>query len=428
MQIQKTIKIKIGELRKGKQELIDKSLTNSLLAIKDFMDLSIKNKTTSNTKLHHLGYKDVVNKYKLPACIVHQSRNKAREIIKSWKTNKRRLHKNIQIPEPRALRIRYDNQVFKIMKTENKEYPYFASILVSKRKRIYIPLIINSDYQKGYINDLINNKYKQGSTDLVKKGNDYFINLVLNKEVIFENKENYNPIGIDIGINNLAVANIDGKSIFFNGKRAIAKKKHLNIVKAIYQSRDNLRMLNAIKGKEQRYFNDVNNNISFEIIERAKTLENPIIVMEDLSYILETTKVKKKQRYVHQTWAFKKLQNMIQYKALWNNIPIVYVQPQYTSQVCPKCLSTNKRIKSDYKCNYCGYKANADHVGAVNIRKKFLEGISFRDTAPINRAVGFSFIEPKAVIEKEVQKSINQLEDVSPPNPKGMGIRNIDIL
>jgi IS605 OrfB family transposase len=411
MQVRKTIKFKIGELNKGKQELIDLALNNSLNAIKDFIDLSIKNKTTSSIKLHHLGYKITVSKYNLPACIVHQSRNKAREIVRSWKTNKYRLHKNIPIPEPRALGIRYDNITFKIIKTKNKEYQYWASILIKKGKkgksdnRIYIPLIVNSDYQKEYLNNLLNKKYKQGSADLVKKGDDYFVHIILKKEIEFENKENYNPIGIDIGITNLAVININGKSKFFNGKRAIAKKKHLNKIKSIYQGRNNLKMLNAIKGKEQRYFNHINHEISSWIIDNAKKIDNPIIVMEDLSYILETTKVRKKQRYYHQTWAFKKLQLMIQYKALWDNIPIVYVNPQYTSQICPKCLSTNKRIKSNYKCKYCGYKANADHVGAVNITKKFLEAICFKETAPINRAVGFSISEPQAMINEEAKKS-----------------------
>ena len=99
MELEKTIKFKVGELRKGKQELIDLSLNNSVNAIKDFIELSLKNKTTSNKKLHHLGYKEIVKKYNLPACIVHQARNKASEIIRSWKSNKRRLHKNIPKPE-----------------------------------------------------------------------------------------------------------------------------------------------------------------------------------------------------------------------------------------------------------------------------------------------------------------------------------------
>lgn len=143
-------------------------------------------------------------------------------------------------------------------------------------------------------------------------------------------------------------------------------------------------------------------------------IKNPIIIMEDLTYIVQQTKVTKKQRYIHQTWAFKRLQMMIEYKAVWSNIPVVYIQPQYTSQVCPKCLSTNKRKKHEYKCKHCGYEANSDHVGAVNIRKKFLEGISFQDSAPINRAVGFSFCEPKAMIESKAKKYVN-LEGVSHP-------------
>lgn len=406
MKVQKTIKFKVGELRKGKQELIDLALNNSINAIKDFMDLSIKNKTTSGTKLHHLGYKEAVKKYNLPACIVHQARNKASEIVKSWKSNKRKLHKNIPIPEPRALRIRFDNVVFNIIKTENKEYQFWASFLIGKRNRIYIPLIVKSEWQKEYIENLISKKYKKGSADLVKKGKDYFFHIVIGKEVEFNKNKDYNPIGIDVGINNLAVININGKPKFFNGKRAIATKKHFNKIKAIYQNRNNLKMLEAIKGKEQRYFNHINNEISFWIINQAKTLENPVIVMEDLTYILETTKVRKKQRYVHQTWAFRRLQNMIQYKSIWEGIPVVYIRPEFTSQVCPKCLSTNKRHKHTYKCKHCSYEANADFVGATNIRKKFLEGISFQDMASINNAIGFSFEEPQAMNIGRAKKSI----------------------
>lgn len=406
MQVQKTIKFKVGELRKGKQELIELALINSLNAIYDFMDLSLKNKTTSNTKLHQLGYKEIVTKYNLPACIVHQARNKASEIVRSWKTNKRRLHKNIPVPEPKAQRIRFDNVVFNVIKTENKEYQFWASILVSKRNRIYIPLIVNSEWQKLYLNDLILKKYKKGSADLVKKDKDYFVHIVLKKEVNFDKKEKYNPIGIDIGMNNLAVINLNGKTKFFNGQRAIATKKHFNQVKALYQNRNNLKMLEAIKGREQRYFNHINNQISSWIIKNAKTQENPVIVMENLTHIIEDTIVRKKQRYIHQTWAFRKLQNMIQYKAIWEGIPVVYIQPQYTSQVCPKCLSTNKRIKHSYKCKYCGSEYNSDLVGAINITKKFWEGISFPDMASINNAIGFSSIEPQAMIIGKAKNSI----------------------
>lgn len=410
MEVKKTIQFKVGELNKGKEELLDKSLNTSILAVKDFIQLSIKNNTTSKNTLHHLGYKEIRNKYNLPACVIIQAKDKACEIVKSWKTNKRRLNKSISIPEPKALSIRYNNVVFDVIKTDNKMFNFWISFGIKKGKsgkhdcRIYIPLIVNSDYQKEYLTDLINQKYKKGSADLVKKGNDYYFNIVLKKEVEFNQKNNYQPVGVDVGINNLAVANINGKPLFFNGQRAIATKKHINKVKAIYQSRNNLKILTAIKGNEKNYFNHINHEISSKIVNKAKELKNPVIVMEDLTHIIESTKVKKKQRYIHQTWAFKKLQLMIQYKALWNSIPVVYIQPQYTSQVCPKCLSTNKRIKSNYKCLHCGYENNADLVGAINITKKFWEGISFPEKASINNAFGFSFSEPQAMNIGEAEK------------------------
>ena len=67
MQVQKTIKFKVGELRKRKKELIDSALISSLNATKDFIELSIKNKTTSKTKLHQIGYKEIRKKYDSPS-------------------------------------------------------------------------------------------------------------------------------------------------------------------------------------------------------------------------------------------------------------------------------------------------------------------------------------------------------------------------
>jgi len=84
MQVQKTIKVKVGELTNKKKLYLDKALENSLNCLKEFLELSKENKTTYNKKLHHLGYKKLMRKYNVPACIVHQARNRAVEIMKSW--------------------------------------------------------------------------------------------------------------------------------------------------------------------------------------------------------------------------------------------------------------------------------------------------------------------------------------------------------
>lgn len=406
MQVQKTIKVKVGELSKRKQNYLESALKKGLKCTKDFLQLSKENKTTSNKKLHHLGYKKLVRKYKLPACIIHQSRNKCVEIMRSWWKNIRRGKKRHQFPEPKALRVRYDNVVFRLEDTQNKKYPYFASILVASRTRIRIPLIVNSNYQKEYVVDLLKGKYKKGSTDLVKKKGYYFIYLTISKEVnIPKPTREFAPVGCDVGINNLAVVVVPQQSVkFFSGKRVIWKRKHFAKIRQDLQKRLNTNLLNKIKGRERRFVAHLNHNISSYIVEQAKKLEKPVIVMEKLRYIREKTKVRKKQRVIHESWTFRQLQRMIEWKANWEGIPVVYINPEYTSQICPKCFSINKRQKYNYKCKYCGYEANSDFVGATNIYKQFWNAISFSEQALINCALDIANSEPNGGVYQGIKK------------------------
>jgi len=403
-------------LTNKKKLYLDKALENSLNCLKEFLELSKENKTTSNKKLHHLGYKKLMREYNVPACIVHQSRNKAVEIMKSWWKNIRRGKKSHKFPEPKALRIRYDNIVFRLIETDNRKYPYFASILVASRTRIYLPLIVNSDYQEEYIRGLLKGEYMKGSADLVKKDDEFYFYVVIKKEVhIPKVSREFTPVGVDLGINNLACVTVLGKSVkFFSGKRVIWKKRHLNKIKADLQSRKNQKFLKKIKGKERRFINHINHEISSYIIKQAKKLEKAVIVLEDLRYILQRTKVRKKQRYLHNSWAFRQLQRTIQRKAYWEGISVVYVNSKYTSQICPKCFSVNKRKKHLYKCSYCGYQANADFVGSVNIAKRFFEAICLKETAPIDSAVRIANV---SYAQKYAKK-----EGVSPHLAKAKGI------
>lgn len=430
MQVQKTIKFKLGEIGKKKQNRLDFVLNNGLEATKEFLKLALGNKTTSNTKLHKLGYSKIVKKYNLPACIVHQSRNKAREVYKSWKSNKFRLREEIRLPELKALRVRYDNVVFQIIETKNKKYPYFVSFLCERRSnhkntnRIYIPIIANSEWQKQYLFGLLSKKYKKGSVDLFKKGEDYFVNIVIGKEVnIPQLNSSFNPIGIDCGINNLAIVNVSGKPKFFSGGKVLWKKQNYGRIKSILQNKKATKKLRQICEKEKNFIDNINHNISSFVIKEAKKVINPVIVLEDLKYIRETTEVRRKQRYAHNSWAFRQLQNKIKYKAYWEEIPVIFIDARYTSQICPKCLSVNKRHKHNYKCNYCGYQANADFIASINIQKRFLEAISFQENSTHKSAE-----RDNSSMLEDSPKICELNLSVSPPNPKGMGIRNTDIL
>lgn len=56
----------------------------------------------------------------------------------------------------------------------------------------------------------------------------------------------------------------------------------------------------------------------------------------------------------------------------WKGYQFMEVEPAFTSQTCPICgyLHKENRKEKDFKCQCCGYKDDADHVGALNIKSR----------------------------------------------------------
>lgn len=416
MKLTKTIKIKLGKLSNNKQNIIDGLLRKNTKAINFCLQKAKKQKIT-----HNLVYKDL-RKLNLPATVIHGCRTKSIEIIKSYRKTKKR---NSKFPELKNSRVRYDNQVVKLRKTNNVLYKYFISLLYKSgtqgksNNRIELPLITNSIYQKEIMQQ-IGDTYKLGATELVKKGKDYFIHISYSKELeIPIPNESFSPIGVDIGINNLAVSVAQSSVVFHNGERIIWKNEFFRRQKANLQVNFALQEVKRLKGRQTRYNNHYINEISKSIIEQAKKETNPVIVMEDLTHIRDATKVRKKQNYKHHSWVFNRLQKAIEYKALWEGIPTVYIDPYHSSQICSKCGELNKRTKHIYKCKSCGFEANADYNAGRNLQHLFLAK-RLEEQASINNAFNPIIPEPKA--EKDTRVDNLQKKEVAiPPIDKSMG-------
>lgn len=56
----------------------------------------------------------------------------------------------------------------------------------------------------------------------------------------------------------------------------------------------------------------------------------------------------------------------VEYKAAKLGIKVVYVNPAFTSQICPKCFTKIHAKDRRYKCK-CGFQGHRDIVGALNI-------------------------------------------------------------
>jgi transposase len=67
----------------------------------------------------------------------------------------------------------------------------------------------------------------------------------------------------------------------------------------------------------------------------------------------------------------RKLQHSIVSKALGSGVPVILVEPEYTSSLYPKCSRMLKYVDRLAICK-CGFKGDRDRVGAMNIWLKAL--------------------------------------------------------
>lgn len=212
--------------------------------------------------------------------------------------------------------------------------------------------------------------FRQGESDLVyrKQTGEFFLVAVCDipedKEIEVEG-----VLGVDLGIVEIATTS-EGES--FSGEQIEEKRKWYAERKAVLQSigtRSAKRRLRQLSGRESRFRKDVNHQISKRIVERAKVTDCAI-ALEDLTSIRKRTTVRRSQRAKHHSWAFYQLRSFIEYKAQRAGIPVVLVDPAYTSRtcsVCGHCEKKNRKSQSRFECEACGYTANADYNAAKNI-------------------------------------------------------------
>ncbi len=89
-----------------------------------------------------------------------------------------------------------------------------------------------------------------------------------------------------------------------------------------------------------------------------------------VSGIRQRVRLRKPQWVAPHSWAFAQLGDFIVYKAKRAGVPLVLVDPAYTSQTCAECGHVDKRNRVDqglFICRGCGVVAHADRNASHNI-------------------------------------------------------------
>lgn len=211
----------------------------------------------------------------------------------------------------------------------------------------------------------------QGEADLVHRDGEWYLHQPCN---IVED-DSFDPddwLGVDLGIVNIATTS-DGAT--FTGAEVIGVRKRRRRQRKRLQAKTTSsarRVLRRLSGKEARFARDVNHTISKRIVEEAKRTERGI-ALEDLKGIRNRVRLRRSQRDNLHSWSFFQLKCFIEYKAQLHGVPVVTVDPRYTSQACPVCGhvdKANRPTRSVFLCVACGHAANADHNAARNIASR----------------------------------------------------------
>lgn len=161
-------------------------------------------------------------------------------------------------------------------------------------------------------------------------------------------------------------ANPDTGKIEKFGKSALHVHRKYSAIRKRLQREGKFRELKRVKDRESRIVKDLNHKISRKIVDMAQE-QHAALVFEELNGIRKTRKQHRSFKYALHSWSFFQLQTFVEYKAKLLGVPVLYIDPAYTSQDCSRCGVRGQRIGKNFKCPICGHVDHADVNAAFNI-------------------------------------------------------------
>ena len=364
--ITKTCKVKLDIPEERKPDILE-----TFKQYNDALNFAIEQawkpekKIINKSKLHKLTYYPLREKTQLPANFICSARNKACDVIRfniiKWH-NYKKASKPLFKP---FSAIQLDKRTLTI-----KDRSCTFSTVNGRVKADYFL----GNYQKQILDDP---NYDFRTATLTFKNGNFFLNITIVKPALVKKPETV--MGVDLGIKNIAVTSTGKffKSGLLNDSRRQFREKRASLQSK--GTRSCKRVFKRLSGRENRFSDWVLHNVSRQIVNEAINHNVEIIAFENLTDIRErVNQWRKKERAKVNLWAFSKLQQYVQYKALEAGMKTIFVESKYTSQRCFKCghIEASNRNGFNFVCKRCNYSINADYNANKNIAFKVLSGKS----------------------------------------------------
>jgi len=407
--VTKTLQATLATPTTGKEQRLQNLLDTYRTALHDAFDAEANTMSAVN---------DVVTPYDLPY--------QAKDALKSYVPELRDTYNARELDDGHPLRL--VNRAAKFDYSNEREHGFvWQAPQPGRGTNFWIPLRINPEQESLWF-DLLNDDAKAGELRLQRHRTSWELHVTVEFSVD-EPTESDEPtyIGFDVGESALITGcalkrDVPGEPMLESGSRARHLRKEMHTTLKRLQGRDAADW--RVDERFDHYQNaltDIVEKASRKAVEYAQQFDDPVIVLEDLSYIRERLDYGKFMNRRLHAWAFARLQGRIEDKAAEAGIRTEYVNAAYTSQTCHACNRLGRRDEQvEFVCPHddCHVtEFQADINAAANIASRvdpWGESVPWkpeRNDSPRNGSASDSATVHRETSEKSSQMTLAAYSD-----------------
>jgi IS605 OrfB family transposase len=336
----KTLEATLVTPTTGKERRLQRTVANYRRALRESFGARASTQTAVN---------DVVTPYRLTSY--------AKDALKSYVPKLRGTYGASELADDHP--VRFTNRGFRIDHSADREAEFCWYVPQAGRSNgFWIPLHINPE-QRGLWSGLFDGGLSAGEFRLQERRERWVLYVIVEHEVP-EPGESSEPtyIGFDIGESKLlagCACRDDGtpvRPMFVDGGRARHLRKEMHTTLKRLQERGAVEWRTDERFEHyQNALTDIVEKASRQAVEYAASFENPVIALEDLSYIRERLDCGSYMNRRLHSWAFARLQSRIADKSREAGMRVEFVAPAYTSQTCHACGHLGRRsTQAQFRC------------------------------------------------------------------------------
>jgi putative transposase len=227
-------------------------------------------------------------------------------------------------------------------------------------------------------------EWRVGTAEVVHKHGEWRLHITVTHETHrVASKHNADTIvGVDVNEDCVALAAMsrDGDvkdSVVFEYPSVKEQRHEFFTKRKRMQEAKQTAFETVVQTGERDYVHDCLHKVSWEVVKWVSQFSTPVIVFENLKEMRDSIDYGTRMNRRLHSLPFAALREMVEYKAAWLGIPSDDIDPEYTSQRCPRTecqhIARANRHKKRFKCQQCEFQDHADRKAAVCVVQEWLD-------------------------------------------------------